>query len=259
MNIPVLMYHRVCATPSSATASDFVVTAATLRKQLSYLAARGYRTPDPAAALENGVDPVAARRSVLLTFDDGYLDNYAVALPILQELGFTATVFVLGNATERVNFWDTASATGSAALMGPAETRAMVDAGITIGSHGISHRRLDALPEDEVRRELVDSKAMLEDLIGKSVELFAYPFGVVTPRLKQLVREAGYRAAFAVNSGPFDFHADHFEVRRVLVADHADDGYLYAKVSGLEKAARSTTDIWRRLLALPLPPVPRAS
>jgi peptidoglycan/xylan/chitin deacetylase (PgdA/CDA1 family) len=256
MNIPVLMYHRVCASTETArVTSDFVVAEATLRKQLTYLSARGYRTPSVTQALE-AVDAVEARRSVLLTFDDGYLDNYAIALPILQELGFTATVFVLANATQRVNFWDYASATASAALMGPAEIRAMVDAGITIGSHGISHRRLDALSDEEARRELVASKALLEDLTGKPVDLFAYPFGVVTPRLKDMVRDAGYLGAFAVNSGPFDFQADPYEIRRVLVGNHADDGYLYAKVSGLEKAARSTTDIWRRLLSLP---VPRAS
>lgn len=258
MNIPVLMYHRVCADDVSARAvsSDFVVRASTLRRQLQYLAARGYRAPDVSAALSQHVDPVAARRSVLLTFDDGYLDNYAVALPILRELGFTATVFVLAEPERHVNFWDTHESTGNAALMGPVQMREMAEAGITIGSHGISHRRLDTLGDDEARRELVDSKKRIEDWIGKRVDVFAYPFGVVTPRLKEIAREAGYRAAFAVNSGPFDFHGDAFEIRRVLISDIAEDAYLYAKVSGLEKAARSTSDIWRRLFSLP---VPRAS
>lgn len=259
MNISVLMYHRVARSlPSGPVPSSFVVSEATLRRQLEYLAARGYRTPDIPGALTM-TDPIAARRSVLLTFDDGYLDNFEVALPILQELGFRATIFVLANPPEARNFWDTRAPTASAPLMGAKELRAMIAAGMSIGSHGISHRRLDRLDDDTARKEIVESKKMLEDITGTAVDAFAYPFGVVTPRLKEHVREAGYRAAFAVNSGPFDFHGDPFEVRRVLVADHADDGYLYAKVSGLEKAARSTTDIWRRLFTLLPSPAPDAS
>lgn len=246
MNVPVLMYHRVRPATERSAPCDFVITANTLRRQLNYLVARGYQTPTIGTVLTR---PAALKtvRPVLITFDDGYLDNYTEALPLLLEYGLRATVFAVAER-RRINFWDKGVPTANAKLMQRGQLREMAAAGMEIGAHGITHRRLDAISDDDARRELKDSKAVLEDVIGAAVDYFAYPFGAVSERVKDLTREAGYRAAFAVNSGPFDFHADPFEIRRVLISDRADDTYLYAKTSGLEKAARTSTSFWRSLV-----------
>ncbi|MDP2341195.1 MAG: polysaccharide deacetylase family protein [Deltaproteobacteria bacterium] len=247
MNVPVLMYHRVVARLPRAASSDFVVSRDTFRQHLRYLVERGLHTPTIAQALRT-TDPLTAERSILLTFDDGYVDNYTEALPLLLEHKLRATFFVVADQRRRRNFWDVDTANSNARLMEAHQLRAMVSAGMEIGSHSVSHPRLALLDDDAALLELRDSRRILEDIIGAPVDSFAYPFGSLSPRVKGLVRRAGYRAAFAVNSGPFDFHADPFEIRRVLIADRAEEPYLFAKISGLEKAARTSSSFLKSLV-----------
>lgn len=236
MNVPVLMYHSICR-DGDEDGSGFTVSATTFRRQLEYLFAHGYQsvTVKDVLAGRTGLDA----RSVVLTFDDGYLDNYEVAFPLLQELECKACVFAVGNFSFRKNWWD-ATPPKDARLLDGSHMREMARHGIEFGAHGMTHRSLVALDAATMRRELLDARAVLEDAVGMRVGSIAYPYGEVDADVKTSVREAGFSSAFAVNSGPLSFFEDRFEIRRVLMGNRSDVPYMMWKLSGLEKRLRHT-------------------
>lgn len=244
MTTPVLMYHRVCA-DRDAPDSPFVVTATVFARQLRWLASRGYRAVHAAellgarASLPGGDVAMRAERRVAICFDDGYLDNYEIAYPLLRAHGLTATFFLVADLARRFNFWDSDPASRGAPLVERAHVREMAAGGMAFGSHGLSHRRVTELDDTTALSELTRSRDVLEQLLGERVDTFAYPYGVADGRTKALVGRAGYRAAFAVNSGPLRPEDDPLEIRRVLVGSSASDLYLYSKLGGLEKTLRS--------------------
>jgi len=228
IKIPVLAYQRICSMVERT--DDDVVRERTLRRHLSHLSTHGYRTPALTTALTTDVP---LKRSVLLTFDDVSYDTYSIALPLLLEHGLRATVFVAPEAKR-------------GRPLQPKHLRAMASAGIEIGSHGSTYRRLDEVDDTTALHELLDSKAMLEDALGEEVRWFAYPYGAVTTHLKELVRACGYSAGFCATAGTFDGHDDVLEVRRVLAGDCLDVPALVSKLDDVEKATRGTSSLWTR-------------
>ena len=125
-----------------------------------------------------------------LTFDDGWLDNYRYALPILRDLGLTATFFV---TTEHLH-----GGVDDPKKMTRDQLAELVDAGMTIGGHTRSHATLTRLAEDEATNEIAGCKEDLERSLGITVDLFAYPGGAFNASVARIVREAGYAAACSV-------------------------------------------------------------
>jgi peptidoglycan/xylan/chitin deacetylase (PgdA/CDA1 family) len=230
----VLMYHRVCA-DDEWRPSEFVVKASTFRRQMTYLAEHGYWTPRLSDVLCAGGRALCRPgRPVVLTFDDGYADNLANALPVLRELGFTAAFFPVLDLRRRFNCWDDAPEL-SAPLLTVDEMRALEDAGMQLGSHTITHPRLTRSSASELAEELSRSREILASIVARPLPVLAYPYGDVDGRVKRAAREAGYEAALAVNSGPLDMRADPFEIRRQRVGNSSSDGYLKLILSGAEK------------------------
>ncbi|MFN7976440.1 MAG: polysaccharide deacetylase family protein [Acidobacteriota bacterium] len=154
--IPILAYHKVSERPRAGEPSWMAVPPETFERQIATLAGEGYRTIDPAALLAalGGTPPPA--RSLLVTFDDGYEDNATQALPVLARHGFTAIVFLIGDylSTAPSSERPCPRAVPDVPMLDDAQIRSLRDAGWSFGSHGMSHRRLPDLPEDEVRWEL---------------------------------------------------------------------------------------------------------
>jgi peptidoglycan/xylan/chitin deacetylase (PgdA/CDA1 family) len=230
----VLMYHRVCA-DAEWRQSEFVVTASTFRAQMRYLAEHGYYTPRLSEVLRAGGLARRGRRvPVVLTFDDGYRDNLENAVPVLRELGLTAAVFPVLDLGRRLNFWDDAPAL-RAPLLDARELRAVEEAGLEVGSHTMTHAWLTRASAAELADELARSRRVLASLVARPLPVLAYPYGDVDARVKGAVREAGYSAALAVNSGPLEIAADPLEIRRQRVGNGASDAYLGLILSGAEK------------------------
>jgi peptidoglycan/xylan/chitin deacetylase (PgdA/CDA1 family) len=233
--LPVLMYHRVVV-DGELRRGPFAVEARVFARQLRVLRAFGFTTPP----LDDVLAGDAPARSILLTFDDGYLDNFTVALPLLVEHGFRSVNFVVADFTQRRNWWDECSLpTAEAPLLEISHLREMVRHGVDVGSHGITHRKLTSLSAGAIDDELAGSRACLEDAIGVAVRSFAYPYGDVDVRVKERVSVSRYDAAFAVNSGPLSFGADRYEIRRVFIGNRASRTYLAAKLFGVEQTARA--------------------
>jgi peptidoglycan/xylan/chitin deacetylase (PgdA/CDA1 family) len=173
----IVTFHDV-----GAPRSPIVFPPDLLRAGLLRLAERGYRSLDllEAAAIvrDGGRFP---ERSVVLTFDDAFASVHRLALPLLQELGWTATVFVtVGSLGTRSHDSPVADA---------GEVRELLTAGMSIGAHTLSHPDLARASSAEVAHELRDGKAQLEDLVGASVRSFAYPFGRYDERSRALAEQ----------------------------------------------------------------------
>jgi peptidoglycan/xylan/chitin deacetylase (PgdA/CDA1 family) len=188
------------------------------RSQLKILRALGYRTVSPreiARALRSG-SPLPVR-AISITFDDGYLDTFTVALPILKEFGFTAACYVVADRVGQLSDW-----TEPASLMGWPEIREWLAAGMEVGSHSRTHRDLTVLPTVELQDEIAGSRKRLEDRLGSTVPTFAYPFTVHGPREREAVEVAGYEAACA----GVKLHDSIFALARVEVAANSLGWFL---------------------------------
>jgi peptidoglycan/xylan/chitin deacetylase (PgdA/CDA1 family) len=161
-------------------------------------------------------------KPVILTFDDGYLNAYTHALPLLVEFGMKAVFFVLGDRKIRTNSWDAILGYPTAPLLDNGHILEMNAAGFEIGSHSMSHQNLCRLPGERVWREVVHSRIHLELLLDAPVLSFAYPYGAANGVAKRMVREAGYGFACGVMSGPVAFDADPHEIRRITIHSNVD-------------------------------------
>ena len=167
-SLPVLCYHCIGEAPGTAYDSLYV-SPETFRWQLRWLKEEGYRflTPEEAWAWQQSAEEGnTVDKGVLLTSDDGYRDNYTEALPILQEEGAKATLFMV------------AGRIGDPGRLTEEQLREMTDSGVfTLGSHGYWHKDMTGLASEELEEELILSRQRLEEATGVSVEAVAYPLG----------------------------------------------------------------------------------
>jgi peptidoglycan/xylan/chitin deacetylase (PgdA/CDA1 family) len=175
------------------------VTPRRLSEQLRWLRARGLRgvgTGELLAARAEGRDTGLAG----LTFDDGYRDFLDRAVPLLRRYGCTATVYVVAGLLGGDNAWDPLGPRRP--LLTADGVRAAADAGMEIGSHGLLHRDLTTAGAAALTEETVRSRALLEEVTGRPVTGFCYPYGRVDARALAAVRAAGYAHACAIDPGP---------------------------------------------------------
>lgn len=200
--VVVLNYHKVdnmCISLSVAP-EDF-------DKQMAYLKENNYHTISPAElydSLENNTE--LPENPVLITFDDGYRDNYENAYPILKKYGFKATVFVVtGFLGVYPNYitWE--------------QAKEMDANGISIESHTVQHKSMTDLSDEQLRTELLDSKKAIDQRLGKDTKFIAYPTGTYNLHIAQMVKDAGYRGAFTVKYGNVDKASNDYAMERVPI------------------------------------------
>ncbi|MFZ2959782.1 MAG: polysaccharide deacetylase family protein [Candidatus Ozemobacteraceae bacterium] len=218
--VPVLMFHKIPSAPPLSRHKTWV-TAERFEKHLAYLRRNGFQsfTMRDMKEFLTGARPLSSfpARPILLTFDDGYLDNYRQAAPIMQRYGFSGLIFCMGNPALRDSVWDRSPSEETAPLMSFTQIRELSDAGYEIGAHTLSHPHLPALSDEQARREILDSKNSLEDAIGQEVISFAYPYGEYDDRIVDIVREAGFSFAFATSTGAPNFFDDPFRIFRTHI------------------------------------------
>ena len=215
--LKVLMYHRVVDDERLSASHWSCVHERDFRSHLEFLDRWGYTTitfDDYRLFLRGEAN--LPRKPVILTFDDGYLDTYTCAYPLLHEFGMNAVMFVLGDHRIRSNFWDTTPGM-YAPLMAREQLLELHEAGFEIGSHSLSHADLSILPENSAWEQISRSGILLEMLLNAPVRSFAYPYGLLAPRVKQMITEAGYDIACGVWTGPAAFGVDPFEIRRIPI------------------------------------------
>ena len=234
--IPVLMYHKIPDAPI-ATKHQIFVTKENFARHLAYFKSRGL-TPITFQDYQNfasGRRPLAEfpRRPIVLTFDDGYLDNYTNLLPLMQQYGYRGVLYLLGDFEVRHNQWDLAvdPTEPRADIMSEAQKQAFVAAGWEIGAHTLTHPRLASLPAAAAAHEIAASKAELERRLGITILSFAYPYGDLSPETKRLVAEAGFSYAVATDSGGMHLEDDRMQIFRINMFPHESASSLFKKTS----------------------------
>ena len=198
--VPILMYHSV-----GDAGEPLTVTPDELDAQLDFLRSAGFQTVTLREVLDaqDGAGKLP-RRPVVLTFDDGYQDAALQVLPRLLARGQKATFFIVSGFCAP----DQASrvAQGRHEFLTWPEVRALADAGMEIGSHTVSHRKLSEMHRDELRAEIEHSRAALQGYVGQRIDFFAYPFNEQRQWVRRAVERAGYRGAVVGahgNNDPF--------------------------------------------------------
>jgi peptidoglycan/xylan/chitin deacetylase (PgdA/CDA1 family) len=234
-SIPILMYHSI-ADEAEAGVHPYYRTATTamvFASQMENLHHSGFSVIDPTEAVRRFREPGAAKKSVVITFDDGFRNFYTTAFPILNHYGFTATVYLptayIGQT--RLSFKGKECLTWN-------EVRELRKHGISFGSHTVTHPQLHDCNSGALRKEVADSKRMIEEQLGYVVHSFAYPYAFPETdasfkgRLRDELRSAGYENGVCTTVGRPDPTSDPFFLKRLPVNSDDDAQLFRAKLAG---------------------------
>ncbi len=227
----ILAYHHVFNADQ-----DLCIKPGDFEKQLLTLRRKGFKSMSLESYLQTL--KVSSKFStkgkyVIITFDDGWQDNYMNAFPILQKYGYTATIFLavayIGEKEDYLT-WE--------------QVMKMHRAGFEFGSHTLTHPHLTRIPIAKAREEITESKKALEIRLGKEIKTFCYPYGEYNQSIIQLVREAGYQGAVVTpSSGRCE--TSIYSIRRVGV--YATDTLFSfrIKTSPLVNIISSSSMLWK--------------
>ncbi len=191
-----VMLHSL-SVPMSSEEATYYLSPRRFKRMMRWFITAGYKTATTAQWLEDDL----TRKHVLLTFDDGYDDLYDHFLPLGIEHHLTAIIFLVVDHVGGSNIFDQKTGLRARKLLTWSQIREMQKCGIEFGSHTLSHPYLPEVSDEQLRREVRDSKHRLEDALGTEVTSFAYPYGGVDRRVRSAVAEAGYKLAFTTLPG----------------------------------------------------------
>lgn len=187
--VPILLYHWIAVSPSDGPnyTSPYYVKPEMFDAEMKLLHDWGYTTITIDMLLKSiGEGADLPPRPMLITFDDGHLNNYTTAFPIMQKYGFTGVLYIVGNYV------------GVADYLNADQIKEMAAAGWEVGSHSMTHSDLTALEPQRQRMEVVDSKDFLEKTLGVPVKSIAYPFGLSNSGVIDYAHFAGYSAGMSL-------------------------------------------------------------
>lgn len=234
--IPILLYHKIGRPQPRSLVKGQYVSPSLFRGHLGYLVKAGYHVISLAQVVEflgSGVMP--APKPMVITFDDGYQCIYEEAFPLLLEQGFSATVFLVGSGIGATNEWEQAIGDVAEPMMDCQQIQEMMAHGMEFASHTWYHRHLTQIPLGEARREIADSKTELEDMSGKPIRFFSYPYGEYDQAIRDLVEESGYLGACSTRKGVNIPGQDPYLLRRMNVRRY---NYLPRFIQKLAKLYR---------------------
>jgi peptidoglycan/xylan/chitin deacetylase (PgdA/CDA1 family) len=214
--VPILLYHSVSSAPAPVIRS-FAVDERSFCDHLDLVVERGLASLTVTGFVDavEREDRQLLERAVVITFDDGFAD-FETALPALASRGLSATLFVatglLRGAPRPVH---APAVTGH--MLEWDRLRELPASGIEIGAHSHSHPQLDTLTPRRAREEIALSRRLLKEAIDTEIEVFAYPNGYSSPRVRRLVRVEGYRAACAVKDTFSSEGDDRFALARLMI------------------------------------------
>lgn len=217
MESPFLLYHKIDRPTPDVKVRGAYTSPHRFERQLSYLKRNAFRFMNASQMIDHyrseGRFP---DRTLCLTFDDGWKDNFTHAFPVLQKFGIPATIFLvvtcLGERSTKV----AAEGEGPREHMSTDNIREMARAGIEFGSHTMNHLLFNRSTEQEIENEVGESKKWIENMLQKECRVFAYPAGFHTEFARDAVRRAGYIAAFSTVYGDND-HQDLFALNRTEI------------------------------------------
>lgn len=236
----ILMYHMISNHIRDARFNGLRVKPDMFEKQLSHLRKEGWQSLTMRELLE-GKDSVP-EKTVVITFDDGYEDNFTTALPLLKQYGFKATLYLVVDRHDRDWSVKRKKKNNTGELkrepkLSDEQVKRLAESGVfEIASHTMTHPNLSDLTRSETRVELEKSKLSIEDLIGFECESFCYPFGIKKDLDWKSVSEAGYTNATTTEPGISDLSQENVYLLKRITVSGKDN--LYAFRSKLKNGKR---------------------
>jgi len=212
--LPVLMYHSV---DSNDKITKLSISPGSFEKQMEFLHRNNYNV----ISLEEAAEYIKNRRrppsrTVAITFDDGYYNNYEYAFPVLKRYGIKATLFVI---VDKI---------GQPGWVGWKELKEMSDSGIiAIGSHTNTHSWLTSLSAEGIKKEFDVSKAVLEKKLGRKIDLLCYPMGEYDRRAENIANRSGYICAVGTNPGRSSSARDIYAIGRIKISRSSDNLFVF--------------------------------
>lgn len=213
---PILLYHAVG--PAAEAAGPYVMPVTRFEAHMRWIRRLGYR----AISLDEFVRCQQQKqfpppKSVVITLDDGYEDNYLHAYPVLHRHDTPATIFLVSNTVGRGNDWNSKGALAGRPMLSWEQVRKMSADGISFGAHSKSHPKLTEIHPDEAAAEITGSRAEIERELGEPVSAFAYPYGIHDEAVRDLAGQAGYQAACTVDPGLNGLATSPFSLSRAEI------------------------------------------
>jgi len=211
--VPIVMYHNIDA---NSAVSRLSVSPESFRAQMNFLKRHKYnvvRLEDLPAILAKKSLP---SKTIAITFDDGYENNYLDAYPVLKKLDLCATIFIIPAMIGADGYltWD--------------QVIEMSESGvISIGSHSMSHPWLPDLPDQRLDSEITGSRRAIESHLRKEIYAFSYPLGGLNKAVREKVIKAGYRIAVATNPGRKYPKHDLYAMKRLRISNTSDNLFVF--------------------------------
>jgi peptidoglycan/xylan/chitin deacetylase (PgdA/CDA1 family) len=219
--VTILLYHAVTVPGERPT--RFVVAAREFAWQMRWLADAGYRVLSLEEYVRSRRDNrLLPARSVVITFDDGYADNGAIAAPILARYGFGATIFLVTDNVADANRWDAEGALAARPTMSWEEIRALERAGLGFAPHGRSHRPMKGLKDDELASEIGGAWTVLRRELSRPVPVLAFPFGLHDPPARAAADSLGLWGACTAKPGRNTLLTPVYALRRAEIGGETD-------------------------------------
>lgn len=200
----VLMYHSV------ADDRHFLsVSSPAFKQQIEYMKNNGFTFLRSDDLLSGNI----TNKSVLITFDDGYQNNFINAVPILEKYNIPAIFFIsTGSIGKYLN---------GLKIMDQEQLKKISENNLfQIGAHTVSHKKLHKLQEKEAFLEIKQSKEYLEKMLNSPIHFFAYPYGRYNQQIIEMVKKCGFKFAFSINPGRIDEKNDRYKIKRFGVDDY---------------------------------------
>ncbi|MFA5117276.1 MAG: polysaccharide deacetylase family protein [Candidatus Omnitrophota bacterium] len=189
-SVPVLLYHHIADLPENAgrALKRWTLSPKKFEAHLAWIVAHGFHPVSLAQLVAHRKEGIALPASpIVLTFDDGWKDQYTGAFPLLVKYKIPATFFIITDSI------------GHSAYMDWRQLEELATAGMDVEPHSHTHSQLTVLPEKYLSREIIEPKNILESRLRKPAVVFAYPFGDYNDEVISMVKQAGFDAAVSVN------------------------------------------------------------
>jgi peptidoglycan/xylan/chitin deacetylase (PgdA/CDA1 family) len=222
--IPILLYHSISEVVSPRF-RKWAVRPKTFLEHMKYLHNYGYE-PITVTQLTTAMANSSVNlpdRPVVLTFDDGFADFYVEALPVLKHYGYAATLYITTGFVGHTSRWLHRLGEGKRPMLSWDQISEITASGIECGAHSNSHLQLDTLSPVAAHEEIILSKVAPEQHLGQQISTFAYPYGLYSSTVRELVQQVGYSSACAVKHAMSATTDDCFALARIMVNSDISD------------------------------------
>jgi peptidoglycan/xylan/chitin deacetylase (PgdA/CDA1 family) len=214
------MYHKVGVPPIESKLKKLWVSPKKFRRQMLYLKRHGYKTVT-FNELQNMrlSNKIVYPKTIIITFDDGYRNNFIEAVPILKEFGFPCTIFIVIDGIGKDNFWHDPKTETRVPMLSEAEIQQLINSGFEIGAHTLTHKNLSKIPLEQAKKEITESKIKLENKFKYPICAFAYPYGggAFNEQLREYAKQAGYSFAVSIKQGKADMEGNPYCLKRIFI------------------------------------------